>query len=289
MNRLTFILYRLTSWLLVRKSGPPYYLTPLILFLLKHVLRYRKEMIARNMTRVFPEKSEKEIIVLRDKFYDHFADTFVEMLYGYTYPEKIMARLSFENMDSINNDIKNGRSVIVSGGHFYNWEWAGISLFGPCPHPIYGIYKKVSNPYFNSYLLEARASLGIKLIATRDAAQFIRDNEKNGSHAIYILAGDQSPTYTKKAIWTDFFGTRLPFFSGIQKFVDLYNMSVYYVHIERPSRGYYNMRASQIKAEPQQVTQAFAEMIERSIQTNPASWLWSHNRWKHEQLADQIN
>ena len=289
MNRLSFNLYNLVSWLLVRKSGPPYYLTPLIIFILKDIMGYRKNMIARNMSKVFPEKSTREIKKMRSDFYRQLADTFAEMLYGYRYPEKIMERLEFENMELINKDIAEGKSVIASGGHFYNWEWAGISLAGPVSHPVYGIYKKISNPYFERYFLEARASLGIDLISTRDASKFIRDKEKKGEHSIYILAADQSPSYTEKAIWIEFFGSKLPFFPGIQKFVDLYGMSVYFIRIECPKRGFYKMTCEPLETIPDGYTQAFVAKVKEAIIAHPTSWLWSHNRWKHEQSADQFN
>ncbi len=281
LHRLTYYTYLLFGFLFVRSSGPPYWMVGFVTFLLRTVLRYRKEVITKNMSRVFSDKNNQEIKLLQNKFYTQFATTLVEVLYSYSHPKKILERIEFLNFELINSDIKSGQQIIICGGHFYNWEWIGSSLYHPCPFPVFGIYKPLSNPYFDRHLLKTRAELGVYLIPMRETTKIISEQYEKGQNSIFLLASDQSPTHTQKSIWVDFFGTELPFFPGIQKFAQQFDMSVYYVNFECPKRGHYTVRLEPLNVEDGEYTAAYAREIEKSILKHPESWLWSHNRWKH--------
>ncbi|MCF0195775.1 MAG: acetyltransferase, partial [Bacteroidaceae bacterium] len=78
---------------------------------------------------------------------------------------------------------------------------------------------------------------------------------------------------------------RTPFYSGCERISRLINARVVYFDITRPRRGYYHVRiipvADDLRATPTfAITRRYAELLEQSIQRDPAYWLWSHNRWK---------
>ena len=48
--------------------------------------------------------------------------------------------------------------------------------------------------------------------------------------------------------------------------------------MEIEKKGYYNLEFKKIKSE--NITEKYANLLERTIQKKPMAWLWSHNRWK---------
>lgn len=62
----------LPFWLLYLVSDGVY-------VLLYHVIGYRKQVVNENLKLAFPNKSEKDIAVIRKKFYKHLCDMFLEM------------------------------------------------------------------------------------------------------------------------------------------------------------------------------------------------------------------
>lgn len=244
-------------------------------------MRYRKEVITQNFSRVFPNKNFQEIAELRDQFYQQFSITLAEIMYAYTYPEQTVNRVEYLNFNEINKLAKEGKSVILCGGHFYNWEWAGINLAKAIESPVYGIYKPLSNKYFNSYLKEMRSDLGVNLIAMRETKKIINERIKLNQSSIYVLGSDQSPTYTRRAIWVDFFKTETAFFPGIEFFSSAFDLPVFVLSVLCPKKGYYTVEAKRLEPKNGSLTQAFADHIAEEIVAHPEAWLWSHNRWKH--------
>ena len=59
-----------------------------------------------------------------------------------------------------------------------------------------------------------------------------------------------------------------------------------FVDIQRVKRGYYELTLEEITddptvLEPGEITQRYANMLEKAILKNPQNWLWTHRRWKH--------
>lgn len=238
-------------------------------------------MISDNLIRVFPKKKPNEIVELRNKFYIQLSRIFAEMMYAYTYPDEISKRVSYENFEEINSILQEGRSVLLCGGHFYNWEWLGMNLAKASPYPIYGIYKPLSNKYFDKYLKEARSILGVNLISMRETKRLLEFKIKNKEAGMYALASDQSPSYIKKSVWVDFFGINTPFYPGLEYFSSTYDLPAFMMSVSCPSKGIYVARARRIIVNNNSITQAYAKALEIDILADPVSWLWSHNRWKH--------
>ena len=265
----------------MRRQAPPYGLGRIIHFILRHVLKYRKQVITNNFTRVFPEKSIAEINILRNKFYKQLSITFAEMMYAYAYPQKIFDRVVYKNFDEISFYLKEGKCVILAGGHFYNWEWIGMCLSKACSFPIYGIYKPLSNKYFDEYLKKTRSILGVQLISMRQAKKTIIDNIDKKEAGVYALASDQSPTYIKKSIWVKFFGVKTPFYPGAEFFSSEFDLPVFHLSVSCPKKGHYVAQARRIKSNGRSITESYATALEEDILSDPICWLWSHNRWKY--------
>ena len=65
-----------------------------------------------------------------------------------------------------------------------------------------------------------------------------------------------------------------------------YDCAVVFANISNSKRGYYNIQLELIVEESkilpyQELTQLHVKKLEQQILDNPARWLWSHKRWKH--------
>ena len=226
-------------------------------------------------------KSSSELNSLRQDFYTQFSTTLAEMMYSAAYPEKIKDRVTYEGFEEMNMLMRAGNNILLCGGHFYNWEWVGMNLANAFEFPIYGIYKPLSNKYFDDYFVKARSKLGVHMTSMRITKKTLADQTEKKSAGVYALASDQSPTYLKKAIWENFFGLRTPFYPGLEYFHQTYNLPVFFVSVQHPKKGFYHVKAKRIHPVEQSIMRPYAQLLEQEIRENPVSWLWSHNRWKH--------
>jgi KDO2-lipid IV(A) lauroyltransferase len=76
-----------------------------------------------------------------------------------------------------------------------------------------------------------------------------------------------------------------PVFTGGERIMRKMNDAVFYVDMERPSRGHYictfRLVAAQAASEEEfAITRRFYEMLEQNIRRQPSFYLWTHNRWK---------
>lgn len=265
----------------MRANQPPYGLRNFLSFILRDVIKYRKKVIEKNIKIAFPHYDQSQVTKLRRAFYKQFAVTICEVMYTYSYPQNIINHITFDGFEQIQNDLNNGKSVIITGGHFFNWEWSGITLTIPIQNDVYGIYKKLSNPFFEQHFLKARSQYGLKLVSTRDSMGVMESVINGDSPSVFLLAGDQSPSNTKRAIWVNFFNKKTAFLRGTERLATKHNLPVYFLDVKNPKMGQYNLKARRLIVKNQAYTQALATEVESTIKTIPRSWLWSHNRWKH--------
>ena len=91
--------------------------------LLYHVVRYRRKLVRRNLTRACPDKSLKEIRHIERQTYRHFCDYVVETIKVlHISDEEMCRRMTFRNMELVEELAKDGRPLMFYLGHYGNWE-----------------------------------------------------------------------------------------------------------------------------------------------------------------------
>jgi KDO2-lipid IV(A) lauroyltransferase len=108
-------------------------------------------------------------------------------------------------------------------------------------------------------------------------------NRKEVTATAFIA--DQSP-FPENAYWTHFLHQDTPFFTGTERISAKLNFPVVYLFIRKIKRGVYEIDAEMLFENPTstmsgEITAAYAQRLEKDILTQPETWLWSHNRWKH--------
>jgi len=218
-----------------------YLLSDFLFFVLHYIIPYRKKVVIQNMALSFPEKSEKEIRKLCKEFYKHFADIVVESLKNFSISEEDarerMVNVNPEVMDKL---FDQGRNVSLCGGHFNNWELWAVASGMQLKHPLVGIYKKLSDPYFDKKMRESRSKFGMMMVPTKEVAVKMKELENEIVATVYGF--DQSPSNAKKGYWLNFLGRETCSFFGPEKNAVKYNTPVVYGTCTKVKRGYYEVR-----------------------------------------------
>ena len=288
---MNFIIYALTYpfvWLLsILPFKVLYIISDFISFVLFYIIGYRKKVVLENLQQAFPEKTLDELLEIRKKFYRHFIDVFIEMIKTFTVSkEEIYKRYTFTNIEFFNELYKDGKSVILVGPHYANWEWI-MSLDSFTDYKGYAAFSLIKNKYFNNKILQSRAQFGTNLIATTKVSSEMNNNNKNNIQAAYGLLSDQSPRIKKTFYWTDFFGVKVPVHTGAEMLTKKYNMNMVYIDTVKVKRGYYETTFSLISSNSTNqseypLTDQFLQKVEDRVQKQPEYYLWTHNRFKHK-------
>ncbi|SNR32615.1 lysophospholipid acyltransferase family protein [Lutibacter flavus] len=291
MNLLVYILVYPLIWLLsILPFRILYFISDCVYLLIYYVIGYRKKVVLNNLKLSFPEKSNEEIVQISKKFYSHFVDVFIEMVKSFTVSkEEVYKRYKFTNIDFFTELFKDGKSIILTGPHYANWEWI-MSLDSFVDYKGYAAYTKINNPYFNNKVLQSRAKFGTHLVETSKVISEILKNKKNNIQAMYGLLSDQSPQLKKTYYWSEFLGVKVPIHTGAEMLAKKYDMNMVYIETKKVKRGYYETTFSLItndatKYPDYKLTDIFLEKVQKQIKAQPEFYFWTHKRFKHKDKA----
>tara|TARA_X000000368_G_scaffold264591_1_gene209528 strand:+ start:259 stop:1092 length:834 start_codon:yes stop_codon:yes gene_type:complete len=253
---------------------------------LLYFFSYRKKIIRKNLRLVFPKMIEKDIVLLEKKFYKHMADIFLEMAKSLLISkEEMMHRFKFNNIETLKQFEKKNQNIIIMCGHYASWEWM-MSLGYHFSYKGYGIYKPVTNKYFDKLVKRIRKKHDAEVISRYKAIETIRDHTKKGVKAVYGFASDQSPRIKSNSYYLKFLGINTPVFLGAEKLSKELNLAVVFADINRVNRGFYETTFKVISDDPKKskdyhITKTFFNLLEKQVYRDPTQYLWSHNRFKN--------
>ncbi|MEL0645204.1 lysophospholipid acyltransferase family protein [Olleya sp. Ti.3.14] len=255
-------------------------------FLIYYIIGYRKKTVKENLNLVFPDKSEDEIKDIRKKFYHHLCDMVVEAIKSLTITEKqMMKRMTFPNIEEVNQYSKSNKSIVLMCAHYGSWEWIFI-LQNHVNHKGYAVYKKLENKYFDKLVKRIRAKYNSHLITTKETFSTLLRAKNNGELTINGFVSDQSPKPWKAHHWLEFMGINVPAHTGAELLAKQLDMAVVYFAVKRIKRGYYQTTFTTLAENPNdykdyEITDAFFKLVEKQIHEAPQYYLWTHKRWKH--------
>ncbi|MES2799620.1 MAG: lysophospholipid acyltransferase family protein [Bacteroidota bacterium] len=263
-----------------------YVFSDLFYLLTISVFPYRKKVISENLKRSFPKLSEKKIKAIRRQFYRHFADILVEGIANLHLSKKQLEKrvrvLNPEVMDALFNE---GKSVVLVGGHFNNWEWVISSQNFLFKHQAFGIGMPMSNKFWDAKVNAKRQRFGMNVIHAGNFKEALA--EEKGSPIAVLTLSDQAPGDARKSYWMEFLNQQTPVLFGTEMMAHDYNFAVVFFSLKKIKRGSYTMELKLITENPKEmkwgeITEAHVHLLEKEINENPPYWLWSHKRWKRE-------
>ena len=287
MQAVAFYLAYPIIWLIARLPFPViYFISDCVFILIYHVLRYRREVIFKNIKTAFPELSDQEVIRLSKQSTRHFCDIFVEMVKSTGISsQELHRRFICDNLEEINAFAKAEQPIVVLLGHQASYEWT-MSIDDSIDFTTYAVYKPIKNARFDAYIRKVRSKFGTVMIPMKKAYHIMQERQKSKAGVgLYALVADQAPKGATAQFFTSFFNQITPVFMGGERISKEYGMPVYFLKVEKVKRGYYKAHFEKItddaSKEPKWlITDTFFQMLEKQIRQQPQYYLWSHKRWK---------
>ncbi|MHC0053144.1 lysophospholipid acyltransferase family protein [Actibacterium sp. D379-3] len=170
------------------------------------------------------------------------------------------------------------RPVLLITGHFGNYE-AGRAALVARGFDIGGLYRPMQNPWFNEHYRRTMEDMGGPVFAQgrRGTAGFVRHLKQGGMMVLLIdqhnyrgahlrFMGLPAQTATSAAEIALKYGALVIPFYGIRQPDGLR----FAVEIEAPIPA----------SDPETMTQALNDSLERQVHAHPEQWFWIHRRWK---------
>ncbi len=265
-------------------------LSRIIYLLLYYGIGYRKKVVVQNIKIAFPQKSDAEIKKIVQGFYRQFTEVLLETIKGLSMSAPdLKKRYRFLNADIFATLQEEGKSAIILGGHFGNWEWGSLSFPLWVSATVVGIYKPIKNERIEKFLCQRRCRHGLHLRNMNQTGRALIQYKNQAS--LFVLIADQTPSNLEAAHWIPFFQRSTPFLNGPEKIARKSNYPVYYFDIQRKGSSHYEitfqlLSENPAEEKPQAITQKYRKALEQSIRQQPEAWLWSHRRWKHAKALD---
>ena len=268
-----------------------YYVVESLLFvLLCYCLRYRMKVVKRNLRNSFPEKSDRELAVLRRKFYWTLAEVFVDTIdLAHMTPAKGRRILKVKGLDEHLKHI-DGRDWIAMTAHFGCWEYCSFwGLYVPS-QIVVAVYHPLESRIAEAFYLRLRNREYAATVPMRESLRFYLRNRESGvagRRMVMGLIADQNPPKRPDSHWFRFLNQDTIFFDGGEKLALRRHLPVYFVKMDRLRRGRYEMSFEKIYDGEEAVadnviTERYVRILESEIRRRPELWMWSHKRWKYK-------
>lgn len=253
-------------------------------FVMHHLVRYRREVIDKNIALCFPNLPVKERKQLRRKFYHHSSRVLLEGFKVLTASEKKINKwvtpYKGHQIEQLFNEPK---GALILTGHLGNFEFGGQFFSTQSKLKVFTAYRKFSTGWYEKLVAKMRARFNAYLVPATQIIKTIFRYKNEGLYVVFL--NDQEPQINKDFIWVDFFNQPTMFFAAPAKIAQKFNLPVYFLNMWRNKNGYYTFDAELICQDPnslevKEIIEKYVQKLEQAIKDHPEAWLWSHNRWK---------
>ena len=269
-----------------------YLLSDILYLLVYYIIGYRRKVTRQNLSRSFPERSEKERLTIERRYYRHLCDLLIEGIFNMIATRsQIRRRYRIVNREVLDKYYEQGQSVILLSQHYNNWEYMVASLDFQISHHGVGVGKPLDNKGIGTFISRRRIRYGTEVVDQTDVRQVMGFYDRHHVATAYMMLADQSPSNTRKSYWATFMHQETPFLYGPEYFARKYNYPVVYYVVNKVRRGRYEVVLSDFCTHPLQTQQydivkQYIRTLEQLLQRQPEYWLWSHRRWKRQRPDD---
>lgn len=264
-----------------------YLLADIGFVLVFYVARYRRRLVRTNLAKCFPDKDKRERHEIERRFYHHFCNIFVETIKTISMSEEEMARrFVFENGEILDRYYEQGKSLIITLGHFGNWEWITFAQMARKPlHPefkSYSVYHELEGSAMDKFYLRLRSRSKSVLVPRDKLLRALVQQRKTGEPAMFCFIADQGPLNEAITFWMKWLNRETAPIIGPEKIARQTGFDILYIDVEVVRKGYYKARFVPLPLgeRPYDFTRDYMRHMEQTILRKPEYWLWSHNRWK---------
>ncbi len=201
--------------------------------------------------------------------------------------EDLKKKITIQNIEAVHRVHAEGRAVIYVTMHYSSWELGGASI-GAFIEPLIAVYKKMKNPAYEKWLLEARDSFGNISMEKSGVVKPLVKNIKKGMACGLLIDTNINP---KEGLMVKFMGKDIRQTSTPAYLARKFNAAIIPVTIRTDDEENYTlMLFDEIKVEKtdseqadiQKATQLQADWLTSLIKKEPKFWFWLHRRWKND-------
>src|ERR1700683_2215843 len=267
----------LPTWILYRLSD-------VMAFFLYTVIRYRRRIVLDNLRNAFPEKTETEHRRIARKFYRNFTDSFFETVKLLSAsPAWRNKHFVTDNPEVMEDFAREGRKIQLFLGHLFGWEVAGVAMPRLTRFKFIVVYMPVGNKVFERLFRRRRGRTGTVLLPATSMQRAILPY-RNTVYALALVA-DQAPGGPENSYWLNLFGRPTAFIRGAERGSRIGDIPAVFARVYKNGRGRYRAQLTTIADHPArlpegELTLRYRDLLEAAIREQPATWLWSHKRWK---------
>lgn len=295
-SRLQLLAYHILSFFLKAVAllpfGMLYVLSTILTFPVHRVFRYRLNVVRTNLSECFPEMDKRQRRAIEKKFYRNLCDYVFETIKLFHISDReIVRRMTFSNVELMDNVLAQNRSIVIYFSHTGNWEWATSvrlhSRFTDRKDVIFGqIYRPLRNGAVDRVMLDLRNRFETTCIKKTEALRYLLHGIREGKIFEVGFMSDQKPSHGDPVRILNFMGRPTAVITGTETLARKLDTAVFYWNISKPDRGRYHidvipMSDSAAATKPGELTLKYFGLLERNITQSPDLWLWSHKRWKN--------
>ena len=165
-------------------------------FVAFRVLRWHRELAARNLANAFPEKSEAERAAILKQSFVNLGQTLAETFWGYgASADELAKRVAIENREMINRFVAEKRPVLLLTAHVCNWEWLLPGAGAQFDIPIDAVYKPLRVASLDAFVRGTRSRFGGKPIPIHSFLFEVM--RRAGEARAYAMVADQTSMPTQ--------------------------------------------------------------------------------------------
>jgi len=287
-NRIEYVLYallgslvRLLSWHGVNRFGSRF------AEFMFYCIPIRRSVTLNQLRMAFPHKPPNEIKAIALAAYRNLVISLLEVFwFSRLTPERIREAVSMPDSSVMDSCLKEGKGLIMLGGHFGNWELIAVAVGLLTGHPLTIIVQRQRNVYVDAFMNKNRTMFGNKVVemekAPREIIASLRDNR-----VVAMLADQSGP---QEGLFVNYFGRPASTHRGPAVFCVRTGAPIIMAFILRQPDGKYVVEFRKIDTENvsgsdenkvEQITARHVAVLEEYATRYPDHWLWMHKRWKH--------
>ena len=189
-----------------------YYVVENLLFvLLYYCLRYRMKVVKTNLRNSFPEKSERELAVIRRRFYRTLSEIFVDTInMAYMNEEKGRTVLTVKDVEK-HVEAVHGRDWIAMTAHFGCWEYCSYWGLYERSQMLVAVYHPLRSKVMEELYRRLRNYENSMTVSMKESLRFYLRNRTGGiagKNLVMGLIADQNPPRRPDSRWFRFLRIR---------------------------------------------------------------------------------
>lgn len=235
--------------------------------------------IRNNLALVMPDMPQAEVARMCRAVPDNVGRTIIEMYSGEEFRTRVAATaIRGEGLATLEQARAEGRPVVLVTGHFGNYDASRVALAAR-GFRIGGLYRPMSNRYFNAHYVAAMAYFGEPLFprGRQGMSAMIRFLRSGG------MLGIVQDQHMKLGVPMKFFGRDAMTALSASELALKYNALLIPAYATRLPDGLNFdiwVDAPLPHSNAEEMTQALNDHLEAHVRQHMDQWFWIHKRWK---------